>query len=90
MITNEYTMTGDGNIRMTEPPDPKDVLRVRWTPTATDISNIQWYSHETGEGWISDATIDTDFFGKNMDYDVLDEFRNSYGSLFQYIRQRWV
>lgn len=86
-VTNHYNMS-DATIKMTQPLDPEDIIRVRWKPTVVDISNVKWYSHETGEGWISDVTIDTDFFGDDLNYTILDEFRNSYGSLFQYIKKR--
>ena len=54
------------------------------------IANIKWYSEETDEGWIDSETADRIFpdgCWDQLGYDCLDEYTNSYGMVFTYIKK---
>ena len=54
------------------------------------IANVKWYSEETDEGWIDSETADhifPDGCWEQLGYDSLDEYTNSYGMVFTYIKK---
>lgn len=89
-VTNQYIMSGDATIKMTEPPEPRDTIRLVWKPFYPP-EVVEWYSKESDYGWIDSETADRIFPNGTWDqlgYKTLAEYTTPYGLVFTYIKKK--